>query len=77
MNNKKIRFNLSLYPKDKDYLQNNAKDFRYKNVSVFILNSEKNQFTIKLGLSHFDKVAREINYIGNNINNLVHRILKS
>lgn len=74
MHDKKIRFNLSLYPKEKDFIQNKSNEYGYKNVSSFILNSAENFFMIDVDLSHFDKVAKEINYIGNNINNLVHHI---
>jgi|SRR5690625_4869904 len=74
MNDKKVRFNLSLYPNEKEYVQKKASDFGYNNISAFILNSVENHFMIDLDLSHFDEVAKEINYIGKNINNLVHHI---
>src|SRR5690625_7040772 len=40
----------------------------------FIKIISKDFFIIELDLSHFDNVAKEINYIGKNINNLVHHI---
>lgn len=74
MSDKKLRFNLSLYPKEKEFIQEKAKSYGHNNISAFILNSVENYFTIELDLSHFDEVAKEINYIGKNINNLVHHI---
>ena len=74
MSEKKVRFNLSLYPKEKDFIQDKAESYGYNNVSAFILNCIKNHFVVELDLSHFDKVAKEINYIGKNINNLIHHI---
>lgn len=74
MSEKKIRFNLSLYPKEKEFIQDKAESYGYKNVSAFILNCIENHFVLELDLSHFDNVAKEINYIGNNINNLIHHI---
>lgn len=74
MNEEKIRFNLSLYPKEKEYIQSKAKSHGYNNLSPFILNCVENHFTLDLDLAHFDSVSKEINYIGKNINNLVHHI---
>lgn len=58
----------------KNFIQNKSKEYGFKSVSAFLISSAKNHFIIELDLFHFDKVAREINYIGNNINNLVHHI---
>lgn len=77
MSDKKLRFNLSLSPKEKEFIQEKAKDYGYNNVSAFILNSVENHFVIGLDLSHFQEVTKEISYIGKNINNLVHHIFKT
>jgi|GEM_PF-2283749 len=73
-NRKNTYFQVRLSHDDKDYIIQKAKDLGYKNVSPFIVNSAKDFFVIELDLSLFNEVAKEINYIGKNINNLVHHI---
>lgn len=58
----------------KKFIQQQTEKYGYKSVTAFLTSSAKNHFILQLDLSHFDKVAKEINYIGNNINNLVHHI---
>lgn len=76
MNKKTDRIEIRLTPKDKEMIKNKAENSGYNSVSSFIVNSAENHFIIELDLSHFKEVAKEINYIGKNINNLVHHIFK-
>lgn len=58
----------------KEFIQEKADELGFKSVSAFLINSAKDFFVIEMDLSHFDNVAKEVNYIGKNINNLVHHI---
>src|SRR5690625_2026044 len=60
--------------KEKEFIQERSKEMGYKSMTAFLKSSARDFFIIELDLSHFDNVAKEINYIGKNINNLVHHI---
>src|SRR5699024_3601059 len=74
MTKRRTQINIRVTEKEKEYIYNKANKYGYKYITPFILNSVENHFVIDLDLSHFRDVAKEINYIGNNINNLVHHI---
>lgn len=74
MSDSKIRFNLSLYPSEKEYIQKKANELGYNSTSAFLLDSAKNFFKVDLDLSVYRELAKEINYIGKNINNLIRHI---
>lgn len=67
-------FQISLEHEEKDYIKKKSKEQGYKNVSSFVIDSVKNHFKIELDLSHYREVAKEINYVGKNINSLIRRI---
>lgn len=68
------RLEMRLTSKEKEYIYNKAEELGYKFISPFILNCVEEHFVIELDLSFFREVTKELNYIGNNINNLVHHI---
>lgn len=74
MSKRRTQINVRVTEDERDYIYKKADDLGFKSVASFIVNSTKDFFIVELDLSHFDKVAKEINYIGKNINNLVHHI---
>src|SRR5690625_788392 len=60
--------------KEKEFIQERSKKLGFKTMTSFLKSSAKDFFVVDLDLSHFGNVAKEINYIGKNINNLVHHI---
>src|SRR5690625_2562884 len=77
MSKKTERIELRVTKEDKELIKNKARKLGYRYVTPFMVNSAENHFMIDLDLSHFDEVANEINYIGKNINNLVHHIFST
>lgn len=65
---------MSLTHEEKDFIKNKANELGFKNVSAFLIESAKNHFRLNLDMSAYRKLAREINYIGKNINSLIRRI---
>lgn len=59
---------------EKEMIRKKAKDLGYNSMSAFLIDSAKDFFKIDLDLSYFRELSKEINYIGKNINNLVHYI---
>ena len=68
------QFKLRLSQEDIDYIKNKAKELGYSTVSSFVLDSTKEFFIVQMDLSAYREIAKEINYIGKNINSLVRRI---
>lgn len=60
--------------KEKEFIQKKANELGYNSVTAFLKSSAKDFFIIDLDLSFFREVTKELNYIGNNINNVVHHI---
>jgi|SRR5690625_386453 len=60
--------------KEKELIQERTEKFGFKSMTAFLISSAEDFFVIDLDLSFYRDVAKEINYIGNNINNLVHHI---
>ena len=59
---------------EKEFIRKKANDLGYNSVTAFLKSSAKDFFIIDLDLSFFREVTKELNYIGNNINNVVHHI---
>lgn len=57
-----------------EFIQNKAKQLGYNYVSAFLLESAKSHFKLNVDMSVYKNLAREINYIGKNINSLIRRI---
>jgi len=74
LGSKKEKIEMRVTPKQKEFIKNKSDELGFKSVSAFLISCAEDFFMIDLDLSHFDKVAKEINYVGNNINNLVHHI---
>lgn len=74
MARKNTYFQVRLSPEDKEFITNKSKELGYKNVSAFLIDSAKNHFKVELDLSVYRELAKEINYIGKNINNLIRHI---
>ncbi|HLR68142.1 MAG TPA: hypothetical protein VK105_13600 [Virgibacillus sp.] len=55
-------------------MKKRAEKYGFKTVTEFIISSAEDFFVIYLDLSHFREVAKEINYIGQDINNIIHHI---
>lgn len=74
MSKKTARIHMRLNTEEKELMKNKANKLGFKSTSAFILDSAYNFFMIYLDLSHLSQVAKEINHVGNNINNQVHHI---
>ena len=70
----KTYLQLRLSKEDKEFIKTKAKDLDYPSVSAFLLRCAKEYFTVEIDLSKYQEIAKEINYIGKNINSLVRRI---
>lgn len=65
---------LRLSKEDKEFIKNKAEELGYPTVSSFLIDSAKDFIKIQMDLSDYQQIAREMNYIGKNINSLVRRI---
>lgn len=74
MSKRRTQINIRVTEEEREEIYKKSNDLGFKSVASFIVNSTKDFFVVELDLSHFDNVAKEINYIGKNINNLIHHI---
>lgn len=68
----KIEIRVTKY--EKDFIKRKALELGYNSMSAFLIDSAKDFFKVDLDLTYFRELSKEINYIGKNINNLVHYI---
>lgn len=71
---KKTYLQISLSPKDKEYIKEKAKLFGYATISAFLIDSANSHIMLNVDMSVYRKLYREVNYIGKNINSIVRRI---
>ncbi|MFY8329455.1 hypothetical protein [Vagococcus carniphilus] len=71
---KKTYLQISLYQKDKEYIQKKTKQLGYATMSAFLIDSSKSFFILNIDMAIYRKLTKEINYIGKNINSIVRRI---
>lgn len=74
MEKKTERFHLRVTPSEKEFLESKSEELGFNSVTAFLLSSARDRFTIDLDISPYREVAKEINYIGKNINNLIRHI---
>ncbi|PFA26711.1 hypothetical protein CN390_27705 [Bacillus cereus] len=67
-------FQMRLTEDDKKYIKNKSEKLGYKNVSAFLIESAKTHFKLEVDMKVYRDLAKEINYIGKNINSLIRRI---
>ncbi|MEH7754769.1 hypothetical protein V7457_27270 [Bacillus toyonensis] len=67
-------FQMRLTEDDKKYIKNKSEELGYKNVSAFLIESAKTHFKLEVDMKVYRDLAKEINYIGKNINSLIRRI---
>ncbi|MBD8590988.1 MULTISPECIES: hypothetical protein [Peribacillus] len=70
----KTDLKISLSNDDKEYIKKKSDELGFKTVSAFLIESAKSHFRLNLDMSVYRNLAREINYIGKNINSLIRRI---
>lgn len=70
----KTYLQLTLTQKEKDFIKNKAEKLGYPSVSSFVIDCTKEFFIVRMDLSDYREIAKEINYVGKNINSLVRRI---
>ncbi|MBJ8056107.1 hypothetical protein JDS87_30665 [Bacillus cereus] len=70
----KTDLRISLSKEDKELIKNKANDLGYRTVSAFLITSAKSHFTLEVDMKVYRDLAKEINYIGKNINSLIRRI---
>ena len=74
MANRKDSFRLSVTTEEKEEIKKKAIDLGYATASSFLLDSSRSFFRLKVDMSVYRDLIREINYIGKNINSIVRRI---
>lgn len=74
MGNKTENILIRVTESEKKFIKERSEELGFKSMTAFLKSSATDFFMIELDLSHFDEIAKEINYIGKNINNLVHHI---
>ncbi|MFI8710295.1 hypothetical protein ACIGHG_25550 [Bacillus sp. NPDC077411] len=70
----KTDLKISLSNEDKELIKNKANDLGYKTVSAFLIDSAKSHFKLEVDMKAYRDLAKEINYIGKNINSLIRRV---
>lgn len=70
----KTDLKISLSKEDKEYIKNKSDELGFKTISAFLVESAKSHFRLNVDMSVYRNLAREINYIGKNINSLIRRI---
>lgn len=71
---KKTYLQISLDPKEKEYIKEKTKLFGYATISAFLIDSANSHIMLNVDMSVYRKLYREVNYIGKNINSIVRRI---
>ena len=71
---RKARIEIQLSEEQKEFIKNKAEELGYPTVSSFLIDSAKDFFIVRMDLSDYREIAKEINYVGKNINSLVRRI---
>lgn len=74
METKKEKIEIRVTKEEKEMIKSKSKELGYNSMSAFLIDSSKDFFKIELDISYFRELAKEINYIGKNINNLIHFI---
>ncbi|PFX43660.1 hypothetical protein COL24_05200 [Bacillus toyonensis] len=70
----KTYLQITLNEKDKEMIKNKAVELGYKSTSAFIIDSTKTHFKLEIDMKVYRDLAKQINYIGKNINSLIRRI---
>lgn len=70
----KTYFQLTITKDDKEFLKQKAEELGYKSVSAFVVQCAKNHFVVDIDMSNYRELAREINYIGRNVNSVIRKI---
>ena len=70
----KTYLQISLSPKDKEYIKEKTKSFGYATISAFLIDSTKSCIMLNVDMSVYRKLYREVNYIEKNINSIDRRI---
>ncbi|PES33318.1 hypothetical protein [Bacillus thuringiensis] len=70
----KTYLQITLDEKDKEMIKNKAVELGYKSTSAFIIDSAKTHFKLEVDMKAYRDLAKEIHYIGKNINSLIRRI---
>ena len=65
---------ISLENEQKEYIKTKAEKLGYKSVSAFLVSAAYNQINLTMDMKVYRDLTKEINYIGKNINSLIHRI---
>ena len=70
----KTYLQISLTKEQKEAIKIKANDLGYYSVSAFLLDSSRSFFRLKVDMSVYRDLTKEVNYIGKNINSIVRRI---
>lgn len=70
----KKSLNISLSENDKKYIIEKADSLGFNSVSAFLLDCARTYYRLEVDMSVYNKLSREINYIGKNINSFVRQV---
>lgn len=74
MKNKTERIELRVTKEQKDFIKNKAEQMGFSSVTAFLVKSAENHFRLNIDMSAYSEIAKEINYIGKNINSLIRKV---
>lgn len=74
MNKKDENILIRVTAAEKEFIKTKCYELGYKTISAFLIESAQNSFKLEVDMSVYRNIAKEINYIGKNINNLVRKI---
>lgn len=70
MTNKTERMELRVTKEQKDFIKSKSEKMGFRSVTAFLMMSAENHFRLNIDMSAYREIAKEINYIGKNINSL-------
>lgn len=74
MKNKTERMELRVTKEQKEFIKNKAERLGFNSVSAFLIDSAESHFYLNIDMSAYREIAKEINYIGRNINSLIRKV---
>lgn len=71
---RKDKFTMRLTKEEKDFIYKKSELLGFNTVSAFLLDCAKTYYRLEVDMSIYNKLSKEINYIGKNINNFVRQV---
>lgn len=74
MTNKTERMELRVTKEQKDFIKSKSEKMGFGSVTAFLIASAENHFRLSMDMNAYRDLAKEVSYIGKNINSLVRKI---